>query len=1146
MRRLFFRRNGYRRVGWLGGWIGAILLLTACRDETLFRRLPAAQTGIDFANTITESDSLNAVRYDYLYIGAGVGLGDFDRDGRQDVFFAGNQVSSRLYLNRTEPGEKIRFEDMTDAAGVRTQSWCTGVSVVDLNGDDWPDVYVCVAGPDETSRANLLFINQGKDAQGQIHFREMAHAYGLADTGYSLQAAFFDYDHDGDLDCYLLTNAIEASLRNAVRPKRTDGEAPSTDRLYENLGSGEPGVRSENGFRNSHSSLLAPRFQNVSRKAGILTEGYGLGLCVSDLNGDGWEDVYCANDFHSNDLAWINNGDGTFTNRAAEYFKHQTHNGMGVDIADVNNDARPDVLVLDMLPPGSERQKMMLPGYNYDRFRLDLRAGYEPQFMRNTLQVNLGARSEKNQHSDSWLLAPGSRAADRSLPAPHFAEVSQLAGIASTDWSWAPLLADFDNDGRRDLYVTNGYRRDLTNLDFTAYLADLGAAGLFGQRPAADHRAYDRLRELPDVKLPNVAFRNVTTETMPQFEDVSETWGIAEPSFSNGAAYGDLDNDGDLDLVVNNLDEAAFVYENTLDQSENRPHYLRLRFDRPAAARGPQVFAYAKNGLHWAEANPVRGYLSCHEPAVHLGLGTEAVLDSLRIVWNDGTSQVLRAVRADQVLTIGYRPTARYRPEPEEWPTGFEELTPAESGLAARHVENEFNDFSRTPLLPHQYSKAGPPVAVGEVDGNGLDDVYLGADFGTPGTLWRQTQRGRFDSTAIPKAPDQEDADALFFDADQDGDLDLYVVSGGSHLENSATAYQDRLYRNDRGTFRLDSAALPRTTVPGSRVRACDYDHDGDLDLVRCGRLQPGRYPLPVKTVLLRNEIRRFTEHSLGDVGLVTDATWADSDGDGWEDLVLVGEWMAPTIFKNQNGTVSPQSAIRIPQSEGWWNCVAAADFDRDGDVDLMAGNLGLNSKFHASEREPVEVFAHDYDQNGRLDPLLTQYLQGRKVLVAQRDLLATQMPGVKKRFPDYQTYARATFEEAFSKDERRAAYHGQVTELRSMYFENRNGQWVPHPLPLDAQVSPVMDILVRDFRGDWYLDALLIGNFYAAETIGGWYDASAGTMLMGDSQGRFQAWLHSGGIRADRDARRVVLLNGTDVLVTNNNGPVQVWRRKK
>ncbi|GAB4019926.1 VCBS repeat-containing protein [Spirosoma koreense] len=1124
----------------------ASLVWTTARKPSahkLFNRLSSSQTGITFANRIQESDSLNVLQFEYLYNGGGVGIGDFNNDGFQDVFFTGNQVSCRLYLNRgNTPETQLQFDDATQQAGVTTKAWCTGVTVVDINQDGWQDIYVSVAGFDQdtTRRANLLFVNQTRAKGKPVQFREMARAYGLNDMGYSTQTAFFDYDHDGDLDAYVLTNALDRQNRNALRPKRVNGEAPSNDRLYRNEGKGPAGH---------------PVFTNVTRQAGILTEGYGLGIAISDLNGDGWEDVYCSNDFLSNDLIWVNNQDGTFTNHSADYLNHQTHNAMGVDIADFNNDLLPDIMVVDMLPNTNERQKMMVPGYNYDRFRMDLQMGYQPQFMRNTLQLNRGGKEEGDKREDG-----GNRG---SSPSSLFSEISQLAGVDKTDWSWAPLFADFDNDGYRDLLITNGYRRDVTNLDFTAYLADLHAGG-FGDRQQKNAKAYQQLKTLPEVKLPDFCYRNRGNEGSLTFEDVSEQWGFDAPNFSNGAAYADLDNDGDLDIVINAIDDEAFVYENTLEQpkkeeqADEKNAWLRLAFDRNPA-QGTKVNLYYGGKAQTAEFNPTRGYVSSVEPYLHFGLGKKSIIDSAEVIWNDGRYQVLKNVTPNQLIHVAYRPTGTYTPRKSSSQPTFQEISATEIGLDYVHVESEFNDFARTPLLPHKHSQNGPPMAVADANGDGLEDVFIGADFGQKSYLYWQQQNGRFRKSELPKQANQEDTGALFFDADNDGDSDLYVVSGGSHAEGASTAYQDRLYLNKgNGNFELNQQALPPIAISGSCVLACDIDHDGDLDLFRGGRLNPGSYPMPVKSYLLKNENGHFVDATaqlapeFQAIGLVTSAVWADFDRDGWEDLALCGEWMPITVLKNNHGNQFTTEPFRhtfnqsVAQTNGWWNTLVTDDFDKDGDMDLMAGNLGLNTKYKASPDKPLELYAADFDKNGHIDPVLTHYMNNQRWLRAPRDLLTFQIPSMKRRFPDFNSYARATVEKSFTSEELQAAYHLSSTEFQTLYFENTGQGFKRHQLPEEVQFAPVMDILPGDFNQDGHMDALLIGNSYASETIGGWHDASKGTLLVGNGKGSFTVRPTSG-LLADKEAKAITRIRRQDgstlVLVANVGAGLKIFR---
>lgn len=1140
-------------------------LFSACQSATdtapLFTKIGADESGITFNNKIQpfENEQLNANTYDPMYNGAGVGVGDFNNDGWPDLFFAGNRVSSQLYLNRMTAGsvEKnaFRFENVTKQAGVQTQTWCTGVSVVDINQDGWLDIYVSVAGPDtnRTVRRNLLFLNEGCKKGGTPTFREAAQEVGLDDSGMITQATFFDYDHDGDLDCYVLHNAFEHTGRNNIRLRQLDGSGESTDRLYRNegkkgrkeeRGKGAKGKRrkTESPSPSALSSFL-PFFKDVSKQAGITVEGYGLGLTVADLNQDGWLDVYCANDFLSNDLVWINNQNGTFTNRATDYFKHTSYNSMGVDIQDINNDNRPDVMVVDMMPETNERQKMMLVKTNWDFFSLARQQGYQDEYVRNTLQLNRGAVGMGPGAGEKT--APNSHAFRPSPHAPLFSEIGQLAGVSQTDWSWAPLLADLDNDGWKDLTVSNGYRRDITNLDYVVYLNEqISQLGM-----AATHRqTMETLYKLPEIKLHNYVYHNNGNLT---FTDKSTAWGLGDLTYSNGAVYADLDNDGDLDLVFNNIDDPAGIYRNETNRTGNAilQHYVRLKLPADAHGLGAEVRMILPDGsTQTTLAHPVRGYTSSVDATVHFGLGKSTSATG-EIRWADGTVQALGQLRADTVHSIAYRPTGTVKPAGPDTDTYFVTRPAAAMGISFRHEETPATDWQHTPMLPQVYAKNGPAVAIADVDGNGLDDVFIGADPGQVRTVYLQKQPGQF-TALVQGANPLEDMGALFFDADSDGDSDLYVVSGGSQAADNNAVYQDRLYLNDgKGNFTRSQGLLPPTTSSGSCVVAVDFDHDGDLDLFRGGRVRVGSYPLPPNSYLLRNDNGRFTDVTdqiapgLRQVGMVCAALWTDYDNDGWTDLMLAGEFMPPTLFKNEKATLQKQTT-NLPA--GQWNSITGADFDCDGDIDYIAGNTGLNTRYRASVSEPLRVYSKDFDGNGKVDPVLTYYNQGVEQVAAIRPLMNEQMPAfARKRFTNFQTYAQKSFTDMFTDDDRSGSTQLEASELRSVYIENKgNGHFSIRPLPIPAQISPVFGMQTGDFNGDGWRDALLIGNSYAPETYSGWFDASWGTLLLGNGKGQFRAVTSAeAGLKVGGDAKGLALLstgNSVGYLVTNNNGPVQ------
>ncbi len=1086
--------------------------------------MPSSQSGITFANTIVESDSLNVIDYTYLYNGGGVGVGDVNNDGLDDVFFAGNQVSSRLYLNQGD----LAFRDVTQSSGVSTSRWATGVSMVDINHDGWLDIYVCVASKFGASQSkNYFFINQGAAAPGKdVTFIDQAARYGLADDGYSTQAAFFDYDRDGDLDVYLLTNGLETFSQNNARPKKINGEGLSNDKFYRN--------------DSSPSQPNEISFTDVTREAGILTEGYGLGITVNDINQDGWPDVYVANDFVTNDLLWINNGDSTgrhptFTDRAADYLKHQTHNGMGTDVADFNNDGLVDIVVLDMLPEDNFRQKMMFGKANEDRFQLNLRFGYTPQYVRNTLQLNNGFTPQGD---------------------PSFSEIGQLAGVSNTDWSWSALFADFDNDGYRDLLITNGYAKDVTDMDYASYRT---SASQFGTAESKREKAVQLAALLKEAKVHNYAFQNQGDLT---FTNVSEAWGLTTPSFSNGTAFADLDQDGDLDVVTNNVNDEAFVYENTLEQSPER-NYLRIGLVGPTNNRAG---LQATVRLHYGEEQQyhhhsvVRGYKSTVENTIHFGLGAHASVDSVEITWPDGEYQLLQNVPANQILTFRHEDAAASPPPPAPRPTPLLTDVSNDLSLDYQHQEEDFVDFKYEPLLPRRYSQDGPCLATGDINGDGADDFYVGGARGQPGRLFVQQVDGQFVGQALPGDSLYEDLGAVLFDADQDGDPDLYVVSGGNEFMANHPAYRDRFYRNDGlGNFALDSLAIPAITASGSCVRAGDYDQDGDLDLFVGSRLVPMQYPLPASSYILRNEGGRFVDATqeiapdLTEIGLVTDAQWTDYDQDGALNLMVVGEWMPITFFRQEGGRFSNATqSTQLAYTSGWWNCLLASDFDQDGDPDYIVGNLGRNSRYHASADEPLRVYTKDYDQDGRIDPILTYYIMGKEYPAAYRDALSDQMNMMRRRFSTYETYANTTFDELFTTTELEGAYVLEAERLTTSYLENQGNGPDGYPtftireMPTLTQTAPVHRLVADDLNGDGHLDVLMVGNSYAPDAHVGRYDAFIGQALRGDGAGHFRPLsLEESGFYVDTDAKDIIRLNRNGRpawVVASNNDSLSVF----
>ncbi|MEX2109368.1 MAG: VCBS repeat-containing protein [Gemmatimonadaceae bacterium] len=1092
--------------------------LTGCTgeksDRQLFRLLSPDETGVTFANTITTNDSVNIQTDVYVYNGAGVAIGDIDNDGLSDIFLTGNMVSSRLYLNRG----KVRFDDITDRARVNTNRWATGATMVDINDDGYLDIYVSVSGSERSraaDRANFLFINNGDRT-----FTEAALRYGVADTGYTTHAVFLDYNGDNCLDLFLLNNSPRDFSRgeDIGHPGRRGETSGSYNQLY----------------RNSCQA----KFTNVSDEAGILrVAGYGLGVAVGDLNWDGRPDIYVSNDATPNDVLYINNGDGTFTDKAGRWLKRASFAGMGVDIADFNNDGWLDILQVDMLPPDLGRRKRVSGFMTQGRLVQSRSRGFRDDYSVNTLQLNNGVTKEGDVV---------------------FSEIACLAGVAATDWSWSALFADFDNDGFKDIFISNGYPKAVNDLD---YQTAMNTERRRGKPNAPSRAALEILKRLPGYAESNYVFRNAGDLT---FTDKTKEWGLDHPGFSYGAAYADLDNDGRLDLVVNNIDAPASIYKN-IQPSDDAHHYLRVELHGDSLNRrgiGSRLILTTEGKKQHLHHSPYRGYMSTVEERAHFGLGHVQRVDSLEVIWPDGRYQLLTGLDVDRLLVVKQadakagRPTDTARQDPNRL---FEPLRD-NGGLTHNPPRGPPVDYSIQPLLPYMISRQGPPLAVGDVNRDGLDDVFIGGGAGVPGRLFTQRKSGGFveSNAGQPWAADNayEDWGALFFDANGDGLLDLYVASGGYHLAPNDPLLQDRLYLNTRGgKFVREPRALPSMLTSTATVQAGDFTGDGRPDLFVGGRLSPRNYPFPTRSYVLRNDGGMFTdvtEQMVPDLtqpgGMITAAAWIDFDGDRHIDLVTAGEWMPIQFYRNDGKQLrNVTRSTGLPPLRGWWYSLATGDLDKDGRPDLVAGNLGLNYTYATSKESRFGLYAADFTGNRTTDIVLTQEIEGSEYPLAGLTPLGREIYSLGLRFPTYGSFAQADVRQLFTPERLQQALNYQADTFASVYLRNvGGGKFESVALPNLAQIAPIKAIVVNDVDGDGHLDLIVGGNLYDAEPNTPRADAGNGLWLRGDGKSHFTPVSpRESGFLAPLNVSGLALINaptGKAVLVANTGDSLQTF----
>lgn len=1071
------------------------------KNQKLFKRIKPEESGIQFKNEMQPRTEYNFFKFEYQFNGAGVGILDVNNDGLMDIFFAGNEVSSRLYLNKGD----LKFEDITDNAGVAmTDRWANGVAIADVNGDGFADIYVSCGGMNiAENRANVLFINNG-----DMTFSNKSQEYGVADTGYTTQSAFLDYDLDGDLDLYVL-NHDDAWVTDAKITKQTSTRPNHADILY----------RNDNG-----------KFVDVSWEANLNYEdlgGWGLGIATGDINQDGYPDIYISNDYDSPDYFYINQGDGTFKDELKERMNHISLYSMGNDMADFNNDGLIDIYTLDMSAEDNERIKTQMSAMNPEKFYSLVNFGIPYQYMYNALHLNNGNGT--------------------------FSDIAQHAGVHSTDWSWAPLFVDFDNDGWKDLFVSNGYRLDDRDNDYMIKTAEV--YGELSDNPL--YEAEKRFNEAPKTPLPNYVYQNNGDLT---FSKKSYEWGLGDKGFSQGSVSADLDNDGDLDLVVNNINDFAWLYENKSNEKFNN-QYLKVQTEGAKSNKhgiGAKITLHTSDGIQYAELYPVRGYMSSIEPIAHFGIAEGVKINKLEVVFPGGKKVIKNNVKPNQKLLVKESEATDVFTKPSIDKAYLSEATEL-IVPSFKHEENDFDDFATEILLPHRNSQHGPGLAVGDANGDGLEDFYVGGAYGQSGRMYFQNASGKF--TMAKSQPwafqkDREDMGALFFDFDNDGDLDLYVVSGGNEFKIDALNLQDRIYVNDgKGNFKFDNSLLPQMLTSGKVVKAADYDKDGDLDLFVGGRLIPGRYPFSPKSYILRNDQGKFTDVTnelcgfLNEAGLVTAADWVDFNGDGSMDLVVVGEWTSINMFENKDGKFELLDNDLLAKQIGWWSSLHASDIDGDGDIDFLVGNLGLNYKYKADFEEPFHIYCHDFDNSGSLDIVLGYYNQGSCYPVRGRTCSSQQMPFIKKKFGTYKDFSRATVSDIYG-EKLDKALHYAATNFASVYIRNEgNGKFSIEKLPVEVQLSSVNGIVKADFNGDGKDEYAMAGNLFQAEVETPRNDASVGRILKFSSEGFKAVAVPEAGLYVPGDVKDLKLIwmaNGSNaLLVANNDSGLQLFKTK-
>ncbi len=1109
----------------------------SCQQEDsagpLFEKLTPRQTSITFENSVEEDSLFNSINYLYFYDGGGVAVGDLNNDGLADIYFTANMYRNRLYINKGN----FQFEDITETAAVGggTDGWSTGVTMADVNGDGFLDIYVCRSNYLHKKGANQLFVNNG-----DLTFTERAREYGLAHMGLSRQAAFFDYDLDGDLDMYLLNHSVHSKdTYGSVKKLRPVQDDEAGDKLFKNDGG---------------------RFIDVTAESGIYESilGYGLGVAIGDINWDGYPDIYISNDFHEDDYLYYNNGDGTFTEAMRRSMGHVSSASMGNDIADFNNDGLLDIVVLDMLPEKEKIRKSSIAADAHDIYDMKLHFGYYHQLRRNTLQLNRG---------------PSTNTGAESKVTYHlFSEIGQLAGIHATDWSWAPLFVDMDNDGYKDIFISNGIFRRPNDLDYLKYIKQkeiqIGVIGRTeGSTPTPINmdNLSEVVKHMPSVPQANYAFHSTGDLT---FMNRASQWGLGDPGFSSGAAYADFDNDGDMDLVVNNVNSPAAIYKNMLYQVDKEPlsdtNYLKVRLrgqGRNTFGIGAKVVLHYGDKIFFQELMPTRGFQSSVQPTLNFGLGDINRLDSLEVIWLTGEYQVLQNLEINQIITLSQaeaKATYTYLSETNKQPI-FQDIS-SKVKLDHKHKENKFVEFNREPFIPHFLSTEGPAFAIKDVNGDGLEDLYLGGAKHEPGAIFLQDRQSGFKAMDDVFLQDKlnEDVDAVFFDADGNDLPDLYVVSGGNEFFGRAEALRDRLYLNEGGgRFRKTQGMLPEIFANGACVKPADIDNDGDMDLFVGSRSVPRLYGIIPQSYLLINDGQgKFTDETLyrapdlSEVGMVADAIWVDLNQDTYEDLIVVGEWMPISVFHNQNGKlIDVTQKYGLQGTNGWWNTVAVADFNQDGFFDLVAGNLGLNSILKTSDDKPVQMFINDFSGNGKLDQILTYFQHGKAYPLASAEQMFTNIPSLRATYPTYADFAGKSVQDIFSNKQLETARIHKATEFASILLINNGDETFNITrLPIEAQFSPMYAILVDDFNIDGFPDILLGGNFSGVPPDQGRYDASYGSFLLGDGTGKFVALtLQESGFVVSGEVRQIKALRSvsgrTLLLVARSNDTVLLFQ---